>query len=69
MSLPASVDVAIVGAGTAGAAAALLCARRGLRVLAIDRAPLERAGAHWINAVPTRLFDEAGIARPIAPEL
>ena len=67
--LPTSVDVVVVGAGTAGAAAALLCARRGLSVLCLDRAPLDRAGARWVNGVPARAFDEAGLARPRAPEL
>jgi menaquinone-9 beta-reductase len=67
--LPERADVAIVGAGTAGAAAALFCAKAGLRVVAIDRAPLARAGAHWLNAVPANLFDRAGLARPSGDEL
>ena len=62
-SLPSRADVVIVGCGTAGAAAALLCARRGLEVVALDRAPLAHAGAHWINAVPERLFDEVALFR------
>lgn len=67
--LPARTDVAIVGAGTAGAAAALFLAKAGLRVVAIDRAPLSRAGAHWLNAVPANLFDRARLARPTGEEL
>ncbi|HEY3352279.1 MAG TPA: FAD-dependent monooxygenase [Polyangia bacterium] len=62
-------DVAIVGAGSAGAAAALLCARRGLAVVCLDRRRLDAAGARWINAVPGWCFDEAGLARPTPPEL
>jgi flavin-dependent dehydrogenase len=61
--------VVIVGAGTAGAALAKLCAERGLRVVVVDRGPLDAAGAHWLNAVPGRHFDEAGIARPAGEEL
>ncbi|TNF25778.1 MAG: FAD-dependent oxidoreductase, partial [Deltaproteobacteria bacterium] len=62
-------DVIIIGAGTAGAATALQCARRGLRVIVLERRPLDRAGAHWHNGVPAWSFDAAGIARPVAPEL
>ncbi len=64
-----TVDVAIVGAGTTGAAAAALCARRGMRVLCLERRPLEEAGAHWVNGVPAAAFDRAGIAPPEPPEL
>jgi flavin-dependent dehydrogenase len=63
------VDVAIVGAGTAGAAAAALCARRGLKVVCVDRRPLDQAGARWVNDVPGWTFDEAGIARPRGAEV
>lgn len=62
-------DVCIVGAGTAGAAVALQCARRGLSVLAIDRRALDSAGAHWVNGVALTAFDRASIPRPVAPEL
>jgi flavin-dependent dehydrogenase len=63
------VDVAIIGAGTTGAATALLCARRGMSVLCLERGDLAHAGAHWVNGVPAWAFDEAGIERPKAPEL
>lgn len=62
-------DVAIVGAGTAGAALALHCARKGLSVVCVDRRPLDEAGAHWINGVADWMFDEAGIDRPMGGEL
>jgi len=61
--------VAIVGAGTAGAATALLCARAGVDTLVIERRPLADAGAHWLNAVPGWAFDESGIARSEGAEL
>jgi flavin-dependent dehydrogenase len=63
------VDVAIVGAGTAGAAAAALCARRGLSVRVVERRDLEKAGARWVNGVPGWCFDRAGFARPSGAEL
>ncbi|RMH41721.1 MAG: FAD-binding protein [Deltaproteobacteria bacterium] len=66
--IPDRADVAIVGAGTAGAAAAALCARRGLRVVCVDRRPLDAAGARWVNGVPAAAFDAAGIARPTGAE-
>ncbi len=62
-------DVAIIGAGTAGAAAAALCAREGLSVVCLDRRPLSDAGARWINGVPAWSFDAAGIAQPSGAEL
>ena len=62
-------DVAIVGAGTAGAAAALQCARRGLSVVCLDRGPLEEAGARWVNGVPAAAFEEADLDQPTGDEL
>jgi menaquinone-9 beta-reductase len=63
------VDLAIVGAGTAGAALAYLAAKKGLRVACVERRPLGEAGARWVNGVPRWTFEEAGIPAPIAPEL
>ena len=57
-------EVVVIGAGTAGAAVALLCAERGMEVLCLERNALDSAGAHWVNDVDPRAFDEAGIARP-----
>jgi menaquinone-9 beta-reductase len=64
-----SVDVLVVGAGTAGAAAARACARAGLSVWCVDAQPLDQAGARWVNGMPLWTFDEAGVPRPTAPEL
>ncbi len=63
------VDVVIIGAGSAGAAAALLCARRGLRVLCVERRGLSEAGACWVNGVPAWTFDVAGISQPRGDEV
>jgi len=68
VALPDRVDVVVVGAGTAGAAAASRCARRGLSVLCVERRPLDAAGARWVNGVPAESFDLAGFARPERPE-
>ena len=68
-TLPESVDVAIVGAGTAGAAAAAACAQRGLSVLCVDRAPLGEAGARWVNGVAADRLERAGIPAPDGDEL
>lgn len=62
-------DVVIIGAGTAGAAAALFCARAGLRVLCLERHPLHEAGARWVNDVPGWVFGLTGLARPQGEEL
>ena len=61
-------DVVVIGAGTSGAAAALHCARRGMDVLCIDRRPLDRAGARWVNNIPAWMFRAAAIAPPEPPE-
>jgi flavin-dependent dehydrogenase len=42
VGLDADVDVAVVGAGPAGAAAAIVCARGGLRVALLERSALPR---------------------------
>lgn len=67
--LPKRVDVAIVGAGTAGAATAAFCAEHGLEVLCVDRAPLTRAGARWVNGVPAAAFHRARLDLPAGEEL
>lgn len=61
-------DVAVLGLGTAGAAIAAQCARRGLRVVGYDARPLDQTGSRWINGVPAWAFDAAGFDRPRFPE-
>jgi flavin-dependent dehydrogenase len=63
-----SIDLAIVGAGTAGAALALHAARAGMRVACVDRRPLDGAGARWVNGVPRWMFEEAGLDEPRGAE-
>ncbi len=62
-------DVVVVGAGTAGLAAAYHFARRDLRVALVDARPFATSGARWVNGVPPWMFDAADIPRPRDPEL
>ncbi|GEM_PF-3072987 len=62
-------DVVVIGAGTAGAAAGLHCARQGLRTLVLDRGDLDTAGARWVNGVARAAFLEADVGVPEPPEL
>lgn len=67
-ALPTGADVVVVGGGSTGAAAARACALRGLRVVMLDRRPLEEAGATWVNTIAGWQYDEAGVERSTAPE-
>ena len=58
----------VVGAGTAGAGAALQLARRGFDVVLLDRRRSEQGGAQWRNGVLDRHFVRAGIDPPSGPE-
>jgi menaquinone-9 beta-reductase len=64
-----SFDVVVLGAGTAGSAAAAFLAQAGRSVALLDAKPLDRAGARWVNGVPPWMFDRVGLARPTGPEL
>jgi menaquinone-9 beta-reductase len=52
-SINATVDVVVAGAGPAGAATALACARRGLEVLLLDRARFPRDKACGEGILPS----------------
>src|SRR4051812_6924562 len=56
-------DVVIVGARCAGSPLALLLARRGARVLVVDRStfPSDTLNGNWINAAGVRRLDEWGL--------
>ena len=54
-------DVVIIGAGTAGASAAMHCARAGLKVVCLDRRDLADSGARWVNDVASDLLEEHGL--------
>jgi lanosterol synthase len=56
-------DVAIVGAGPAGCACALACARRGKRVLLIEADPRasDRLAGEWLHPPALAILDELGI--------
>ena len=57
-------DLAVVGAGTAGAALAGFAARAGMRVVVLERHSLDDAGARWVNGVARWMFGEAGLVAP-----
>ncbi|MBZ0238650.1 MAG: FAD-dependent monooxygenase [Deltaproteobacteria bacterium] len=63
-AVPDAVDVAIVGAGTSGAAAARYFAERGAKVLCVERRALGEAGARWINGITRAALAEAEIELP-----
>ena len=56
-------DVAVIGAGPAGAATAAHAARAGLRVLLVDRArfPRDKACAEYLSPEAARDLDELGV--------
>lgn len=62
-------DALVLGAGSAGASAALSLARAGKSVIVVERRALADAGARWVNGVPLWMFDSASIDRPRKPEL
>ena len=64
-----SYDVVVVGAGVAGSACARFLAEGGRRVALIDRRPIDRVGARWVNGVPREAFRAARLAPPVPPEL
>lgn len=59
----------VIGAGTAGAAAARALARAGLSVVCVDKGPVDRAGARWVNGVPAWCYEAGGLGAPTAAEL
>jgi flavin-dependent dehydrogenase len=76
MTMPAQVDVAIIGAGPAGSTLAAALARRGLDVLVLERAPVWhwRAGGVFTSPAAVSALERAGldaetlqdVTRPIA---
>jgi len=62
-SLPAAVDVVVVGGGPAGSATAIWCARRGLRVVVVERMrfPRHRPGETLAPGIEP-LFQQLGVA-------
>lgn len=59
-----NVDIAVVGAGSAGARVARGFAEQGRRVLLVDKRPRGATGARWVNAVPYWCLERAGVTLP-----
>src|SRR5258708_15769636 len=57
MSLPSSVDVAIIGAGAAGLGAALALKNSGLSIIVLEARDRVGGRAHTIQAAPGITFD------------
>lgn len=69
MTEPTSADVAIVGAGPAGAAAAITLARAGRRVVLIDKAvfPRDKICGDGITTGALRILEELGVRPGAVP--
>jgi menaquinone-9 beta-reductase len=66
--MPADVDVLVVGAGPAGAAAGLAARRRGLDVLVVDKArfPRDKTCGDGLTTAALRLLEQLGVdLRPL----
>ena len=59
----------VVGAGSAGSAAAWQLARAGWRVALVEERRLLEGGARWMNAVAPSVFTRADVPQPAPPEL
>lgn len=62
-------DIAVLGAGPAGAASALFLAQAGFRVALVEKRAFAHAGPSWINGIYLDSFHELGLARPSGGEI
>jgi flavin-dependent dehydrogenase len=62
-------DVAVIGAGPAGAAAAYFLSENGLRTALFESRNLSEADPNWVNGILPEAFDRVGIERPEGKEL
>lgn len=62
-------DIAVLGAGPAGAASAFFLAQHGFRVALIEKRRFAQAGPSWVNGIYVQAFDALGLARPAGEEV
>jgi len=62
-------DIAVLGAGPAGAGSALFLAQAGFRVALIEKREFAKAGPSWVNGIYLDSFDAVGLARPAGEEI
>ncbi|MFO1472024.1 MAG: FAD-dependent oxidoreductase [Turneriella sp.] len=62
-------DIAVLGAGPAGAASALFLAQAGFRVALVEKRSFAHAGPSWVNGIYLDSFNELGLARPSGGEI
>ena len=60
-------DVIIAGAGNAGLACAKTAAESGLRVLLVEKSPVDRLGHPWWDVVEAHIFERTGFS-PLPPD-
>lgn len=62
-------DIAVLGAGPAGAASALFLAQHAFKVALIEKRRFAHAGPSWVNGVYVEAFDATGLSRPSGEEV
>lgn len=62
-------DIAVLGAGPAGAASALFLAQAGFKVALLEKREFAKAGPSWVNGIYLDSFEATGLARPAGDEI
>lgn len=62
-------DIAVLGAGPAGASCALFFAQAGLTVALIEKRSFAKAGPSWVNGIYLNAFEATGLLRPNGEEI
>ena len=62
-------DIAVLGAGPAGACSALFLAQAGFKVALVEKRAFAKAGPSWVNAIYMDALDGTGLVRPAGEEI